>query len=175
MKRQKNHLESGTISVRPHKHLTSELEHHMAVTLCTSGPSESGSDRQERSAIDLTAQTSAVGFTARSCAKSQAAWCGPGSLTPAPTPNWTCKPSKHPAFQTVLMTVRRSSTCGTPGTRSGGWTKSWPAHIRRAEHTTTTAPGRLDQGVSCRRHGRRSGIDRPGLRSVSRTACRRSG
>jgi len=29
-------------------------------------------------------------------------WCRPGNCPPAPTPNRTCKFSKHPAFQTIL-------------------------------------------------------------------------
>ena len=43
-------------------------------------------------------------------------WCGPGAFHPTPTPNRTCKVSKHPAFPMVLMTLHRSrSPCRCEG------------------------------------------------------------
>jgi hypothetical protein len=39
-------------------------------------------------------------------------WCGPGDFTQAPTPNRTCKISKHPAFPSALMVASHASPCG---------------------------------------------------------------
>ena len=71
--------------------------------------------------------SASVEITSAGCAEGLSWWCRRGSFTPAPTPNRTCKISKHPAFQTVSINYGRFSTCGTPGIESGDFARWLPA------------------------------------------------
>ena len=83
-------------------------------------------------------------------------WCRPRDRTWAPTPNRTCKISKHPAFQSISISSHGHSACGTPDTVSEDSARRSPVRSWRSNELcreNVAALGRmLPQSIAGLRH-----------------------